>query len=45
VWNSSGEKSYTPKVAVKALHDLDGGTNGVSGAVRIGPKPVLLEGK
>jgi hypothetical protein len=45
VWNSGGEKSYTPKVAAKAVHDIDGGTNGVSGAVRIGPKPVLLEGK
>jgi hypothetical protein len=27
------------------VHDVDGGANAVSGAVRIGPKPVLLEGK
>jgi hypothetical protein len=43
VWNSGGEKPYAPKGTFKKLHDLDGNANMVSGPVRIGAKPILLE--
>lgn len=45
MWNDGGEKSYSPKSAVKKMRDLDGNANPVSGAVKIGAKPVLFEGQ
>jgi hypothetical protein len=44
MWTDEGEKSYSPKSTVKKMRDLDGNANPVSGAVKIGAKPVLFEG-
>jgi hypothetical protein len=43
VWSPDSERSYTPKPAFARMRDLDGKANPVSGPVKIGPKPMLLE--
>ncbi len=43
VWSEAGEKSYTPKPTFKNLKDLEGHASPVSGALKISPRPVLLE--
>ncbi|HXM64779.1 MAG TPA: hypothetical protein VN950_28205 [Terriglobales bacterium] len=43
VWSPDSEQSYTPKPAFKRMRELDKQTTAVSGPVKIGPKPVLLE--
>jgi hypothetical protein len=43
VWSPDSEQSYTPKPAFKRMRELDRTTNPISGPIKIGPKPILLE--
>jgi len=45
VWNQGGETSYTPKGAWKKFRDGEGQESTISGPVKLGPKPLLLESK
>lgn len=41
-WDSDGEKNISAK-GFKKLNDLDGNATPISGQVKVGAKPVLLE--
>lgn len=43
VWSPDSEQSYTPKATFKKMRDLDRATTQISGPIKIGPKPILLE--
>jgi polysaccharide biosynthesis protein PslG len=43
VWAPDGDKNISPQGQFKKLSDLDGNSNAVTGQVRVGNKPVLLE--
>ena len=45
MWSEVGEKSYIPKPTLKNLRDVEGHNYPISGPVRIGPRPVLLEAR
>jgi len=43
LWSADKEQSYTPKPAFTRMRDLDKKANPISGPVKVGPKPILLE--
>jgi hypothetical protein len=43
VWADHDQKNYVLKASLKKMRDLDGQQSAVSGPIRIGIKPVLLE--
>ena len=43
LWSPEKEQSYTPKPAFTRMRDLDRKANPISGPIKIGPKPVLLD--
>jgi hypothetical protein len=43
VWSPDREQSYTAKPAFTRMRGLDRNANPISGPIKIGPKPILLE--